>query len=102
MILSWFGITGRVVFYSEIHTKTAVKVAEREFLVDNSFPSDAGFFHEEWFYAESYPPDIFWDKEVRRLSSWYNKRAREGISESKSWEIGPVAQHRIRKAVRLE
>ncbi|MEO0140785.1 MAG: hypothetical protein ABIM88_04465 [candidate division WOR-3 bacterium] len=100
--LSWFGIPGRVVFYSEIHTKTALTVAGREFLVDNSFPQDAGFLHEEWFYEKPYPPEIAYSKEVRRLSSWYNKRAAEGISESRFWEIGPVAQARVRKAVRLE
>jgi len=95
--LSWFGINGRVVFYSDIHTKTAVRVAGREFLVDNSFPAEAGFFHEEWFHAKPYPPDLSRNKEVLRLSSWYNRRAKEGISQSASWEVGPNARERIRK-----
>lgn len=100
--LSWFGITGRVVFYSEIHTNTAVSIADREFLVDNSFPADAGFFHEEWEHAKPYPPDISWNREVLRLSSWYNKRVRDGVSESAGWRVGPVAEKRIRERLGLE
>lgn len=99
--LSWFGITGRVVFYSEIHVASAVSVAGREFLVDNSFPREAGFFYEEWRHKKPYPDDIFWESEVIRLSSWYNKRVRDGISQSAFWEVGPLAEKRIRKRLRL-
>ncbi len=94
--LGWFGIEARVLSVGPVHVAVGVKVAEREFVVDNTF---GGFFTEEWRFEEPWnrwaleaelPADT-----VKKWNLWYNKRFK-----ARAWDgpVPPAARRRLREA----